>query len=113
MKLGYGTAKDLLAAMPDTVRFEYSEKDADYRLYGIGTKEMFMPSWVVKAQGTVVEQWSVLVIDSNLTLLLTSVILSLSNLRLGLSLFSVFCLKECSTLAQYEIENCSNDKCIS
>ena len=41
----------MLEHMPDVVRFQYCPMDGDYRLYGIGTKDMFMPSWVVKAQG--------------------------------------------------------------
>lgn len=41
----------MLQCMEDVVRFQYSPKDGEYRLYGIGTSAMFMPSWVVKAQG--------------------------------------------------------------
>lgn len=50
-KCGFPSAVVMLEHMPDVVRFQYSPMDGDYRLYGIGTKDMFMPSWVVKAQG--------------------------------------------------------------
>ena len=50
-KNGFPSAVAMLQSMPDVVRFQYSEKDGDYRLFGIGSDDMFMPSWVVKAQG--------------------------------------------------------------
>ena len=43
----------MLHAMPKAVRFHFSNTEAECRLYGIGSSEMFMPSWVVKAQGMV------------------------------------------------------------
>ena len=49
-RCGFSSAADMLKCMSDTCRFEYSPKDSEYRLYGIGTREMFMPSWVVEAQ---------------------------------------------------------------
>ena len=50
-RCGFSSAVAMLEGMPDVVRFQYSPKDGDYRLYGKGTKDMYMPSWVVKAQG--------------------------------------------------------------
>ena len=42
----------LLQAMPDAVHFEYSNKDGDYKLHGVGdSKSFFMPSWILKTQG--------------------------------------------------------------
>lgn len=49
-KCGFHSAIALLERMSDVVRFQYSPKDGEYRLYGIGTSDMFMPSWVVRAQ---------------------------------------------------------------
>ena len=50
-KCGFPSPIALLQSMEDVVRFQYSSRDGDYRLYGMGTSDMFMPSWVVKAQG--------------------------------------------------------------
>ena len=47
---GFPNAVAMLRQMPDVVTFQYSP-DGDYKLYGKGTSDMFMPSWVVKAQG--------------------------------------------------------------
>ena len=42
----------MLQAMPEAVHFEYSNKDGDYKLHGVGdSKSFFMPSWVLKTQG--------------------------------------------------------------
>ncbi len=49
--LGFGSPVELLRAMPDSVRFEFCEKDGEYRLYGIGNGHCYMPSWFIKAQG--------------------------------------------------------------
>ena len=51
-ELGFKTFVDMLRAMPEAVRFEYSDKDGDYRLYGIADGRSYMPSWLVKAQGS-------------------------------------------------------------
>jgi len=50
-KLGFGSANSLLQAMTEVVRFEFSQKDGDYRLYGIADGMVYTPSWFVKAQG--------------------------------------------------------------
>lgn len=49
--LGYKSPIELLQAMPTAARFEYSEKDGDYRLYGTVNGHCYMPSWFIKAQG--------------------------------------------------------------
>ena len=56
-KCGFPSAVCMLEHMPDAVRFQYSPMDGEYRLYGIGTKDMYMPSWVVKAQGLLGREW--------------------------------------------------------
>lgn len=50
-KLGFQTLVEMLNAMPDVVRFEFSAKDGGYRLYPIADRHAFMPSWFKKAQG--------------------------------------------------------------
>ena len=50
---GYSSVVDLLEAMPDVVRFEFSTKHNDYCLYGIADRNCYLPSWVQKAQGCV------------------------------------------------------------
>ena len=38
--------------MPEAVHLEYSPKNSDYKLHGVGDrKSFFMPSWVLKTQG--------------------------------------------------------------
>ena len=49
--LGFKSPVDLLRAMPEAVRFEFSQKDGEYRLYGTGNGHCYMPSWFVRAQG--------------------------------------------------------------
>ena len=42
----------VLQAMPEAVHFDYSQKDGDYLLRGVGDKNsFFMPSWQQKTQG--------------------------------------------------------------
>lgn len=42
----------MLQAMPEAVHFDYSQKDGDYLLRGVGDKNsFFMPSWQQKTQG--------------------------------------------------------------
>ena len=42
----------MLQAMPEAVHFDYSQKDNDYLLRGVGDKNsFFMPSWQQKTQG--------------------------------------------------------------
>lgn len=51
-RLGYSSMISMLQAMPEAVHFEYSNKDGDYKLHGVGdSKSFFMPSWVLKTQG--------------------------------------------------------------
>ncbi len=50
-KCGFPSPVLMLEHMPEVVRFQYNPSYGEYRLFGIGTKDMFMPSWVVKAQG--------------------------------------------------------------
>lgn len=50
--LGYQSAVHLLQTMPTVVRFQFSQKDNDYQLFGVGDKHSFMPSWVKKAEGS-------------------------------------------------------------
>ena len=46
----------MLQAMPEAVRLQPpSLSEPEWRLYGIGSSDMFMPSWVVKAQGSMLE----------------------------------------------------------
>ena len=47
-KLGYASAADMLQAMPAVVRFTFSQKDGDYKLYGVADKDVFNPSWFLK-----------------------------------------------------------------
>ena len=53
-ELGYGCPLDLLQAMDDVVRVEKA-LEGTVTLFGIGSEQMFMPSWVKKAQGKCVE----------------------------------------------------------
>ena len=51
-RLGYPNMISLLQAMPEAVHFDYSQKDSDYLLHGVGDKNsFFMPSWQRKTQG--------------------------------------------------------------
>ena len=50
-KLGFCSAGSLLHSMTEVVRFEFSQKDGNYRLYGIADRMVYTPSWFVKAQG--------------------------------------------------------------
>lgn len=46
--LGYASPADMLQAMPDVVRFTFSQKDGDYKLYGMADTKVFNPSWFLK-----------------------------------------------------------------
>ncbi len=52
---GYSSAVALLQAIPEAVRFDSHPSEPECKLYGIGSRDMFMPSWVIKAQGELVE----------------------------------------------------------
>ena len=56
-RLGYPNMISMLQAMPEAVHFDYSQKDSDYLLRGVGDKNsFFMPSWQQKTQGDPSEQ---------------------------------------------------------
>jgi len=54
-KNGFSSLIDMLRAMPEAVRFDPAPYVPECRLYGIGSRDMFMPSWVIKAQGTLAD----------------------------------------------------------
>ena len=48
----------VLQVMPEAVHFDYSQKDGDYLLRGVGDKNsFFMPSWQQKTQGDATILW--------------------------------------------------------
>ncbi|XP_054756297.2 uncharacterized protein LOC129262237 [Lytechinus pictus] len=49
-ELGFSTLRSLLEAMPDAVRFEYSNEASKWMLYGIGDPNTYMSSAAKKAQ---------------------------------------------------------------
>ena len=48
---GYSSAADLLKAMPRVVSWKFSEKDKEYRIYGIANANNYLPSWLRKFDG--------------------------------------------------------------
>ena len=53
--VGYASEFELLLDMPDVVHYEFSATHNDYCLYGIADNSCYLPSWLRKSQGLLID----------------------------------------------------------
>ena len=46
--VGYSSPANLLKVMPSVARWQYSDKEGEYRIFGVADNTSYLPSWLKK-----------------------------------------------------------------